>query len=79
MQLCEVFDLPRPLLEYRPEPLAYPVEALGQILGPAVQRMAEVIDDDPAQADRSGVLGLQLHSGDPVTVQFKDIVLKELK
>ena len=41
--------------------------------------MAEVVDDDPAQQDLSGILGLQLHSGDPVTVQFKDIHLKKLR
>lgn len=41
--------------------------------------MAEVVDDDPAQRDLSGILGLQLHSGDPVTVQFKDIQLKRLR
>ncbi|MCX5758269.1 MAG: DUF1080 domain-containing protein [Candidatus Hydrogenedentes bacterium] len=43
------------------------------------QPMADLVDDDPAQKDRSGVLGLQLHSGDPVTVQFKDIILKKLR
>jgi len=53
MQLCEAFDLPQPLLEYRPEPLAYPVEALGQILGPAVERMAEVIGVPWAMAAQS--------------------------
>ncbi|MGR3995084.1 YfjI family protein [Pseudomonas sp. 1121_17] len=53
MQLCETFDLPRPLLGYRPEPLAYPVEALGQILGPAVERMADVIGVPCAMAAQS--------------------------
>ncbi|WP_248747188.1 YfjI family protein [Pseudomonas sp. MWU12-2037] len=53
MQLCEAFDPPRPLLEYRPEPLAYPVEALGEILGPAVERMAEVIGVPRAMAAQS--------------------------
>src|SRR5471030_3308705 len=53
MQLCETFDLPRPLLEYRPEPLAYPVEELGQILGPAVERMADVIGVPCAMAAQS--------------------------
>lgn len=43
------------------------------------QLMADVVDDDPAQRDRSGILGLQLHSGDPVTVQFKDLLLKRLR
>ncbi len=40
--------------------------------------VAEVVDDDPAQHDLSGVLALQLHSGPPMKVQFKDIRLKVL-
>jgi hypothetical protein len=40
--------------------------------------VAEVVDDDPAQQDLSGILALQLHSGPPMTVQFKDIRLKRL-
>jgi hypothetical protein len=40
--------------------------------------VAEVVDNDPAQQDFSGVLALQLHSGPPMTVQFKDIRLKRL-
>ena len=40
---------------------------------------AEVIDNDPNQRDLSGILGLQLHTGPPTTVQFKDIQLKILK
>ncbi len=40
---------------------------------------AEVVDGDPNQADLSGILGLQLHSGPPMTVQFKDIFLKKLQ
>lgn len=39
----------------------------------------EVVDDDPVQRDLSGVLALQLHSGPPMTVQFKDIRLKVLE
>ena len=39
---------------------------------------AEVIDNDPNQQDFSGILALQLHSGPPMTVQFKDIRLKRL-
>ena len=38
--------------------------------------VSEVVDNDPAQRDLSGILGLQLHSGPPMTVQFKDIRLK---
>ena len=37
---------------------------------------AEVVDNDPQQQDFSGILGLQLHTGPPTTVQFKDIELK---
>ncbi|MFQ6034526.1 MAG: family 16 glycoside hydrolase, partial [Sedimentisphaerales bacterium] len=40
---------------------------------------AEVIDNDQKQRDLSGALALQLHSGPPLTVQFKDIRLKRLK
>lgn len=40
---------------------------------------AEVLDNDPKQQDFSGILGLQLHTGPPTTVQFKDIQLKILK
>ena len=40
--------------------------------------LAEVVDNDPKQQDLAGILGLQLHSGPPMTVQFKDIRLKRL-
>jgi 3-keto-disaccharide hydrolase len=40
--------------------------------------VAEVIDNDPKQQDFTGILALQLHSGPPMTVQFKDIRLKRL-
>jgi hypothetical protein len=39
---------------------------------------AEVHDLDEAKAARSGVLALQLHAGQPMTVQFKDLRLKVL-
>ncbi|HXG46703.1 MAG TPA: DUF1080 domain-containing protein [Methylomirabilota bacterium] len=39
----------------------------------------EVIDEHPEKAAASGVLALQIHTGPPMTVQFKDIVLKRLK
>jgi hypothetical protein len=38
--------------------------------------VAEVIDNDPGQRDLSGILALQLHTGPPTTVQFKDLQLK---
>ena len=40
--------------------------------------VAEVIDNDSANNDLSGLLALQLHSGKPMLVQFKDIWYKEL-
>lgn len=40
--------------------------------------VAEVIDHDPDQQDFEGVLALQLHSGPPMVVQFKDVMLKQL-
>ncbi|MHC4699702.1 MAG: family 16 glycoside hydrolase [Planctomycetota bacterium] len=40
---------------------------------------AEVLDNDEKNRDLSGVLALQLHSGPPMKVQFKDIRLKRLK
>jgi len=41
--------------------------------------VAEALDDDAKRQAFSGILGLQLHSGPPTTVQFKDIRLKVLK
>ena len=40
--------------------------------------VAEVIDNDPANYDPTGLLALQLHSGKPMLVQFKDIWFKKL-
>lgn len=40
--------------------------------------MAEVEDNDPKEQDFKGILALQLHSGPPMTVQFKNILLKKL-
>lgn len=40
---------------------------------------AEVIDNQKDKAKATGVLALQLHAGPPMTVQFKDIKIKELK
>ena len=39
---------------------------------------AEVFDHEKAHRDLSGKLALQIHSGPPMTVQFKDISLKRL-
>lgn len=41
--------------------------------------VAEVEDNDPRRREPQGILALQLHSGPPTVVQFKDIRVKELK
>jgi hypothetical protein len=38
----------------------------------------ELTDNQASKAATSGILALQLHAGPPMTVQFKDIELKEL-
>ncbi|SES01848.1 hypothetical protein [Pseudomonas soli] len=43
MQLREAQGPPRLLLEKQITPIPYPVAALGDLLGPAVTRMADVI------------------------------------
>ncbi len=40
--------------------------------------VAEVTDNETNAQDLSGILALQLHSGPPMTVQFKDILLTKL-
>jgi len=37
---------------------------------------ADVLDDDDAHRAASGVLALQVHAGEPMMVQFKDVRLK---
>lgn len=58
---------PRPLIESHPVPQPYPVQALGGILGPAVERMAEVIGVPQALAAQSvlaaSALATQGHAG----------------
>ncbi|WP_122690711.1 YfjI family protein [Pseudomonas viridiflava] len=58
---------PRPLIESNPAPQPYPVQALGGILGPAVERMAEVIGVPQALAAQSVLaasgLATQGHAG----------------
>ena len=39
---------------------------------------AEIIDADPAKSASSGLLGLQLHAGPPMKVEFKNIRLRVL-
>jgi hypothetical protein len=58
---------PRSLIESNPEAWPYPVQALGGILGPAVERMAEVIGVPQALAAQSvlaaSALATQGHAG----------------
>ena len=69
-QLDPKFELPRqprPLIESNPVAEPYPVQALGGILGPAVERMAEVIGVPQALAAQSvlaaSALATQGHAG----------------
>jgi len=41
------------------------------------QLMSEVHDEDPKNRMDSGYLGVQVHVGPPMTVQYKDVMLKE--
>jgi len=70
MQLCEKCDPPRPLLDYQPQPLTYPVEALGELLGDAVERMAEVIGAPSAMAAQSVLATAALVTQGHVNVQL---------
>ncbi len=40
--------------------------------------MSEIVDNQESEREMSGILALQLHSGPPMKVQFKDILLKKL-
>lgn len=40
--------------------------------------MIDVVDTQAAKAAKSGVLALQIHTGPPMKVQFKDLYLKKL-
>ena len=40
--------------------------------------MSSLIDDDKANRAMEGLLGLQLHRGDPMIVEFRNIYLKQL-
>jgi len=58
----------------------YHVVAVGKhiILRVNGQVSAEVIDNETGRSHSQGILGLQLRSGPPMQVQFKDIYLKKL-
>ena len=42
-------------------------------------RMSEVVDNDKAERDLNGLLGLQIHSSTPVKVEFRNILLMTSK
>lgn len=58
----------------------YHITAKGRhiILAINGQVCSELIDNEEGHYDLKGILGLQLRSGEPMTVQFKDIFLKKL-
>lgn len=58
----------------------YHLTAAGPKLTLAIngKRVAEALDDDPDSFESAGVLALQLHTGPPMKVQFRDIRLKRL-
>lgn len=39
---------------------------------------ADVTDNDPDKAPKSGVIALQMHQGEPMTIEFKNLRLKTL-
>ncbi len=43
------------------------------------KQTVDVTDEDAANAPKEGILAMQIHAGPPMIVQFKDIILKELK
>lgn len=58
----------------------YSITAVGNHITLKVngQLTAEVIDNDPAGLDRQGLLALQLHTGPPMKIEFRDVRLKRL-
>ena len=41
--------------------------------------MCQFTDNDAKRAASSGIIALQMHPGKPMKIQFKNIVLKEIK
>jgi hypothetical protein len=57
----------------------YRIVANGNHLQHFINGMQTVdVSDEQSKARSEGVLALQMHAGPPMTVQFKDIVLKKL-
>jgi hypothetical protein len=43
------------------------------------KQMVDVVDEQTEKAATSGIIALQLHAGQPMTVEFKDLRIKDLK
>ena len=58
----------------------YHITAKGQHITLSINGVtcSELTDQEEGHFDLKGILGLQLRAGDPMTVQFKDILLKKL-
>lgn len=58
----------------------YQITAVGNTITLAINGVttAELIDNDEKHRDLAGALAMQLHSGPPMKVQYKDIQLKRL-
>ena len=58
----------------------YKIKFIGNVLEIGINGVttAIVIDQEEAEAEKSGILALQLHSGPAMTIQYKDLVLKKL-
>ena len=58
----------------------YHIVAKGQSMTLSINgvKCSELLDQEEGHFDLKGILGLQLRSGEPMTVQFKDIQYKEL-
>ncbi|MFV0443555.1 MAG: PVC-type heme-binding CxxCH protein [Planctomycetaceae bacterium] len=56
----------------------YTITARGPVITLALNghKTIEVVDNEPSGLDRYGLLALQLHSGPPMKVEFKDIQFK---
>ncbi|MBM3822772.1 MAG: DUF1080 domain-containing protein [Verrucomicrobia bacterium] len=59
----------------------YHIIAKGQTITLSINgvKCSELIDQESGHFDLNGILGLQLRSGEPMTVQFKDILYRELR
>jgi hypothetical protein len=59
----------------------YRIAAIGATMTHSINGvlMSEVIDESEAHAVKEGILAFQLHSGPPMKIQFKNVVLTPLK